>query len=238
MLVEALDLRLKAQGQLHPDTIRSYNLLASLTYLQGDTAMAERYFAAVLPLRERVLGRDHPDVAASLQNYARMLIERRQYGRAEPMLDRALRIQLGQRDTDASDLAFYYANLGIAQAGLGQYASAKANLGNARKVAIARQHRNLGPILGELAYLSCNSGEPNRGKAFVAEARVAIRDDYPKDVWRISWLDVVNAKCLVASGNRQEARALLAKAAPALLDRWPETSRYGALIKSVRAELR
>lgn len=238
LLTEALGLRLRAQGQLHPDTIRSYNLLASLTYLQGDTAMAERYFATVLPLRERVLGRDHPDVAASLQNYARILIERRQYGRAEPMLDRALRIQLGQRDTDASDLAFYYANLGIAQAGLGQYAAAKSNLGNALEIAIARKHRNLGPILGELAYLACNSGEPGRGNALVAKARTAILADYPKDVWRISWLDVVHAKCLAAVGRKREARTLWAQAAPVVLDRWPEATRYGSLVTTVRSDMR
>lgn len=237
-LSEALRIRLTAQGELHPLSIRDMNQLGAVAYLGGDSATAERYARAVLRLRAKVLGPDHPDVGGALNNYARLLIERGDYTAAAPLMRRAVAIQAAQRSADASDLAFYDANLGIALVGTGHAAEARGYFEKALAVAIAHQHRNRAPILGEFADLLCAEGQTARGRALVAEARPIMAKDYPKDLWRSAWLESVDARCLLAMGRRDEAARLLAGNAPIVLKRWPVSSRYGAYVKGLSDEAR
>jgi hypothetical protein len=51
----------------------SLNSLAELHRAQGRYAEAEPFSERALAIRERTLGPDHPDVAAVLENYARLL---------------------------------------------------------------------------------------------------------------------------------------------------------------------
>ena len=53
MLVEVL-------GPEHPDTLAARGNLARWTGEAGDSAGARDQFAALLPVRERVLGAEHP----------------------------------------------------------------------------------------------------------------------------------------------------------------------------------
>ncbi len=49
----------------HPDTLTNRHNLANFTGYAGDAAAARDQFAALLPVRERVSGRDHPDTLAA-----------------------------------------------------------------------------------------------------------------------------------------------------------------------------
>ncbi len=88
--------------------------------MAGDAAGAEVYFRRALVGYEAILGPDHPLVAGALNNLARMLLERGAFTHARPLLRRAVAIDLAQKDDMADDLVFEYANLGIAERGLGR----------------------------------------------------------------------------------------------------------------------
>jgi hypothetical protein len=51
---------------------------------------------------------------------------------------------------------------------------------------------------------------------------------YPKDPWRLAWLDAIQAECRLAQGEAPKARALLQTSAPVIAKRWPRDSLYVA----------
>ncbi len=54
----------------HPDTLIARHNLAAWTGEAGDAARARDQYAALVPIRERVLGPDHPDTLAARHNLA------------------------------------------------------------------------------------------------------------------------------------------------------------------------
>ena len=234
---EALAIRMRIQGTTHPTVIEDLNQLGSIAYLQNDSRSAERYYREVLPLCEYVLGRDHPEVAVSLNNLARLLIERRDYADALPMLQRAVAIDLAERSAQVTELAFYEGNLGIALRGTGHVAEATEWLEKARAVAVAQKHRNLAPILTDLADIDCDHGEIASGMALLDQAAPIMAKTYPSDPWRSAWVSVIRAHCLIAAGKKQAAADLLRKFSPAVSKRWPSTSHYGARLMQIRSAL-
>ena len=57
-------------GPRAPDTLTARGNLARFTGEAGDAARARDQFAALLPIRERVLGAEHPDTLATRSNLA------------------------------------------------------------------------------------------------------------------------------------------------------------------------
>jgi tetratricopeptide (TPR) repeat protein len=229
---EALAIRIERQGLLHPRTIQLINQLGSATYLQGDLRAAEYHFRRVLPLREKVLGANHPEIATSLNNLARLMLERRDYRNAAAALRRAVTIQLAQRGEGGADLAFLYTNLGIALRGIGQNAEARDYLERGLATAVATKHRNQAPTMGELAELSCSSGDLERGQSLLAEARPIMTAAYPTDPWRTAWLDAIRARCLALAGSTKQADRIRRAAAPTILAKWSRNSHFGSILRS------
>lgn len=207
------------------------NQLGSVTYLQGDSGAAERYFSRALPLQEKVLGRNHPEVATSLNNLARLMLERRDYRAALPLLQRAVDIQLAQRGEGGADLAFLYSNLGIALRGTGRTEQAKSYLERGLAIAAATKHRNQAPTLGELADIACTAGDHVHGQLLLAQARPLMATAYPNDPWRGAWLDAIRARCLDTTDSQAEAERLRRQAAPAILAKWSPASHFGAALR-------
>ncbi len=232
---EALAIRVRMQGASHPIAIQDLNQLGTIAYMQHDAPTAEKYFREVLPLREHVLGRQHPEVATSLNNLARLLIERRAYAEAVALLRRAVEIELAQRDSGTGDLAFIYGNLGLALRGTDHVDEATTYLKKARAVAVAQKHRNLAPILTDLADIACDRSEIARGNALLDQAAPIMAKTYSDDPWRSAWVDVIRARCLTASGQKRAAAALLRSAAPIVSKRWPPETHYGARLRQISA---
>jgi tetratricopeptide (TPR) repeat protein len=69
----ALELRDKALGQEHPDTLSSMNNLALVLVMQGKYTEAEQMLPRALELREKVLGQEHPDTLSNMDNLAAVL---------------------------------------------------------------------------------------------------------------------------------------------------------------------
>ncbi len=177
---QALAIRLRRQGETHPRTFQDLNELGSVAYLEGDGRAAEAYFRRVLPLAERVLGKDHPEYALALNNVARMEIERRAYAQALPRLRRAVAIQKGARGPRSEELVFPLFNLALALRGTGNERAAQEPLEEARIIATQTKHRNLGPILIEIADVQMRFGRPCFRDGLVAESATFDRKNVPE----------------------------------------------------------
>jgi tetratricopeptide (TPR) repeat protein len=232
---QALEVRLRKQGASHPLVADDYNSLGSIAYLKHDPAAAEQDFRRALSGYEAVLGPNHPMVASALNNLGRILLERRAFEEARRLLTRALRINLKEVSEEADDLIFEYANLGIAERGVGDLAGAEAAFEKAEHLARQRKHRNLAPVLVERAELACMTGGAARGLELIAEAQPIMAAAYKKDAWRTAWVEAVHADCLARSGNRSEAAALLKASAPIIQSRWAPASLYGERLSAMLA---
>lgn len=231
-LNRALAIRQARQGERHPKVSEDLNMLGSIAYLQNDPRTAERDFREVLAAEEVVLGPNHPDLGTALNNLGRVLLERRAFDEAEQVLQRSLKITLQQRDETHDDLAFTFANLGIVRRETGRLAEAETLFRKALVPARLYKHRNLAPILTDLADVLCARGAFAEAQAMLDEARPLMAKTYPDDAWRVAWTDNTRAGCLIRQGRAQEAAPLLRASAPVLAARWPPDSLYGYVAKA------
>jgi tetratricopeptide (TPR) repeat protein len=220
-------IRIRAQGSQHPRVTTNYNFLGSIAYLQGNPALAERYYRQVLADRVTVLGAEHPSLGVTLNNLSRVLIEQRKFTDTLPMAERAVAIDLKQRDATHDDMAFLFANLAIVKHGLGNPSAAEPLFRKALTAARLHKHRNLAPILTDLANTLCDLGRASEAMPLLAEARPIMTKTYPKDPWRPAWTDFVHGRCLIKSGDRAGGLALIRASTPALQKRWKPDSLYG-----------
>jgi tetratricopeptide (TPR) repeat protein len=195
---------------------------------------AERFWSQSLPLRERLLGPDHPDLATTLNNLARVLVEQRKFAAAEPLLTRAVNIYLKQRDETHDDLAFFFSNLALAKAGLGKSAEAQALFERALRAAEAHQTRARAPVMVDLANLRCASGDFAGAMALLDRAAPIMKTDYGNDAWRSAWVDNSLGACLLRQGRIREAKSLIDSTSATILKRWPAQSLYG--LETVRRQ--
>lgn len=223
----ALGLRRSLQGDTHPKVAQNLNALGDIAYLSGNAASAAKYYKKVIELDERILGPNHPDLAATMNNLARVLIEQRLFSEAVPLLRRTVAINETQRSGTHDDLAFIYGNLGLAERGVGNLEKAEHAFLAALVPARMHKHRNLAPVLTDLAHLRCERGQHSEALSMLAEARPIMAADYPDDAWRTAWVDNVRGRCLRRSGMAAEGVKLQKRSLRALRDRWSSESYYG-----------
>lgn len=226
-MARALQLRRSIQGNTHPKVAQNLNELGNIAYLQGDRASAARFYREAIKHDELILGADHPDVAATLNNLARVLLEQRRFAEALPNLRRALDINLRQRDVTHDDLAFIYANLALVERGVGNGKRSEQAFLTALKPAREHRHRNLAPVLTDLADLYCASGRAREALPLLTEARPIMAAQYPDDAWRTAWVDNVKARCLLRIGEIAEGTRLRKSSLSALQEKWSPDSYYG-----------
>ena len=92
----AYDYYLEA-AKLQPDNPEYLNMAGRIAYDLGRYAEAQTFFEKALAIREKALGPEHPDVAASLNNLAELYRAQGQYAKAEPLYQRALASGEGPR---------------------------------------------------------------------------------------------------------------------------------------------
>jgi tetratricopeptide (TPR) repeat protein len=225
--LRAISIRRSVQGGLHPKVTEDLNQLGAIAYLQNDAGTAERYYRQVLKNDETVLGADHPDTALTLNNLSRVLLEQRKFGVAAQTLDKAVAINLKQSEATNYDMAFLFANRAIARRGLGNISAAEQDFRKALTAARLHKHRNLAPVLTDLADTLCDQKRFGEAFALLAEAAPIMAKTYSDDPWRSAWVNQVKGRCLVASGKRGEGAALVRSSAKPILDRWPANTLYG-----------
>ena len=228
----ALQIRMKIEDPLSPGISDDYVTLGDIAYQRGDLLTAERLIRSRLGIDERVLGPEHADVATTLNNLARVELEQRKFTDALALLERAVAIEIPQRGWTHPDMAFFLANRAIAKRELGQLKSAATDFELALKAARLNSHRNLGPILIDLAYTRCLQGERDEGKMLVTEADTFLKKDYPDQLWRQGWRSAVEAFCLPRQASAKTDR-LRQSASATLRSRWPMGTLYREIFESM-----
>ena len=222
----ALQMRVAAQGRLHPKVSEDLNQLGANAYFQSDPDTAARFWQQNLALDERVLGPKHPDLALTLNNLARVMIEQRKFREAIPLLARSETIFLAQRGDTHDDFAFIFSNLALARRGVGDDARAETLFRRALVAAQVHDHRLIAPIETDLADLLCGKGRFEEAMALLKQAGPLMRKKYPDQAWRSAWVDNTRGACLVRQGDKA-GRELVKNSAPVVLERWKSGTLYG-----------
>ncbi|MCD8354571.1 MAG: tetratricopeptide repeat protein [Clostridiales bacterium] len=142
---KALNIRLKALGENHPDTATSYNNLGVAYDDQGKLAQAEVCQRKALDIRLKVLGENHPSTAMSYNDLGNVYASQGKYAQAEDYYQQALDISYKVLREDHPNTAMFYSNLGCVYEEQGKYAQAeewhRKALDIARKV-LGEDHPN------------------------------------------------------------------------------------------------
>jgi eukaryotic-like serine/threonine-protein kinase len=131
-----------------------YGHLGTVHNAAGHRDEALSFAEKALEIRERVLGPEHPEVAANLHNIASVYRERGEYGIARELAERALAIQRNALGEDHPDIARALANLASVYGEMGDHAAALVIYENAAKI----QEQALGPEHFEFAKMLANIG--------------------------------------------------------------------------------
>src|SRR6202790_1229752 len=120
----------------------------------GDYAEAEPLYKEALEIRQKVLGRDHPDTAQSLNNLAGLYKATGDYAKAEPLYKEALEIYQKVLGREHPDTATSLNNLALLELDLGQIQEAKrlCQLGHAAGLKVFSQILSFGSEDQRLAY--------------------------------------------------------------------------------------
>jgi serine/threonine protein kinase len=125
-LERALDLRRRASGPEHPDTLGTTSNLAALYDLEAKYAQAESLDSQILEMRRRVLGSEHPDTLKSMMNLAVVYFDEGKYPQAEALQSQTLEIKRRVLGPDHPDTVKSIYNLAIVYWWEGKYAQAEA----------------------------------------------------------------------------------------------------------------
>ena len=172
----------------------------------GRYADAEPLYRRSLEIREKQLGRDHPDVAQTLNNLANLYSVMCRYSDAEPLFRRSLEIFEKQLGRDHPDVAASLNNLAVSVAALGRWDEADAAADRERRIVRRHVAREL-PALAEpeqLAFLKAK----DESKLHVALSMALARREVAATLERSAgW--VLNGKATAQEALAQ--RALLAR---------------------------
>ena len=105
---------------------------------QGDLAGARPYYERALAIFERVLGPEHHDTAASLNNLGGLLQAQGDLAGARPYYERALAVWEHALGPDHPSTAISYVNVGLLLVKLGEVERGRALLEQAERVFLAK----------------------------------------------------------------------------------------------------
>ncbi|HEV2595067.1 MAG TPA: toll/interleukin-1 receptor domain-containing protein, partial [Sphingomicrobium sp.] len=235
---KALAIRLRINGELHPEVAHDLNNLGTAAYLQGDLSAAEHYWNEALATDERILGPNHPDLGIMLNNLGRVLVEQRKFARAIPLLERSVNLHLSQQSDTHDDLAFAFSNLALAKKGIGNTAAAENLFGRALEAAVVHHNRLTAPIMVDLADLHCERGDYSGAFDQLSQAAPIMKKQYPDDAWRSAWIDNTRGACLLRE-RQASGISLVTASAPIVLKRWNPNTMYGfEVVQRLRAAAR
>ena len=158
------------------------------------------------------------------------MIEQRKFRQALPLLERAVTINLAQRSEIYEDLAYTFANRAIAKRGLGDLTGASSDFVRAQRAAVVHHHRNLAPIMTDLAEIRCTQNDVSAGLGLLDRAMPIMAKTYPDDPWRTAWVTNTRGYCLARQGDRFGATRALKESSSALQQRWAKDSLYGRMV--------
>lgn len=207
-------------GDDHPKVAETINNLGAVYYYTGDIAGAARYYRLALPLYRKVYGEGHPEIAIILNNLARMELELGDVDAALPLLEESVSIDRSLGRTGHDDFVLGLSNLAIAYKAKGDLQRSETLLREARELAASINHRYWGPLLVDLADISCSTHREADGLARLSESEPKIRSVYPDEPWRMALLESVKGGCLSAAGRSAETERILLDSYAVVAARW------------------
>jgi CHAT domain-containing protein/tetratricopeptide (TPR) repeat protein len=160
-MIQALDIREKALGSMHPDVAKSAHNLALLYQMQGAYAKAEPLLVRALNIQENALGAMHPNVAKELNNLALLYKAQGLYEKAREMCLRALDINEKALGREHPDVASNLNNLAQLYQIQGAYEAAESLYVRSLDItekALGTKHPDLAKTLNNLALLYKTKG--------------------------------------------------------------------------------
>jgi tetratricopeptide (TPR) repeat protein/tRNA A-37 threonylcarbamoyl transferase component Bud32 len=148
--------------------------LAALHVANGELAQARPLYLRALEIRERVQGRDHPDLLAVYSGLAHTYTDAHEYGEAKAVLDRALANGEATHGPDHPDVATTIDGLGTIAFETGDLAAAERLFERALAIkenALGPNHPWVGASVGGLANVHDELGEHARALAGLERAR-------------------------------------------------------------------
>jgi tetratricopeptide (TPR) repeat protein len=141
ILQAVVEVRGRAFGPEHPETLRSRNRLAYALWRQGQYAEAEANFREVIKLEEKALGREHPDTLLSRNGLAIALDDGGKHSDAETEHRQILQLRIKVLGPEHPDTLRSRNNLALALNRQGKYAEAE----KAFRELIQQEEKVLGP---------------------------------------------------------------------------------------------
>jgi tetratricopeptide (TPR) repeat protein/class 3 adenylate cyclase len=155
-------------------------------YKNYDFSKSRLYLNNALRIRERVMGADHPDTAASLNNLANVFLAKGEFSLAEPLFLRALTIREKVMAAEHPDTAASLNNLAGLYQNQGRYEQAENLYLQAltiREKVLGMEHRDTAGSLNNLANVYRATGRYGLAEALclraVANMEMALGAEHP-----------------------------------------------------------
>jgi len=161
-------------GRMSPAYGNCCFLHGRVSYSAGDYAEAEKWLLDSKSIRETVLGKDHPDYAASLNSLASLSMEMGNYEKAERLFLESKTIRekaLGKEHPDYAaslhNLGFLYRNMGEFEKSESLNLEAKA----IREKVLGKKHPDYAKSLNNLAILYSDMGDYEKAELYFLESK-------------------------------------------------------------------
>ncbi|HTX05397.1 MAG TPA: tetratricopeptide repeat protein [Steroidobacteraceae bacterium] len=228
---EALRLRERAFGMIHPMTAQSMNNLGVLLYQSGQYDAAMRQYQQALPIYEQVYGPQHPEVASLLNNMGRSALMAGNVEQAEPLMRKSLAMTERFEDPKNEELVFPLNSLAMIDAYHDHTALALQEAQRAESIARLPDHGELlDQVLLTEAGIELSAGDQARAASLLAESKALLTKAHPysqSEAWRYAVWDMVDARLAARHGDRAGALKTIAAAQKVIEERFGPTSFYG-----------
>jgi tetratricopeptide (TPR) repeat protein len=175
------------QGGEHPDLVEARRLRDEAVRGNRDLGQAEALLRRALGLQTRVVGREHPEVAHTLQGFALLYVYNNRYDEAEKYQKLTLAMLAKTVGVEAYDFAWGLLQLAKISAGRGQDAAAEQHLLESLRIATKTEGASAPQLSVHLGALSefylvrrrFREAEPILLRELALEEQVE-KDDFPK----------------------------------------------------------
>lgn len=218
---EALDIRRRTYGELHPRVATTLGNLGAILTISGDHHRAIPFLRQTLDMNRQIHGASHPDIANSLHNLASSLSAIEAWDEAEPLLREAMAMNIEALGPDHPEVALNLNSLGRLYRDRGDLAAAESLLIQADE--LATQSLPDDDFRRAIVAQSLGSVRAMDGRCEEAllDFRRAVRINTAGqgvDHYRTAAAESEVASCLAAVGREPEAEAILLRTYPLLID--------------------
>jgi serine/threonine protein kinase/Tfp pilus assembly protein PilF len=164
----ALELRRRAIGEEHSETLSSMQKLALLYDDEGKYGQAEPLYTRVLDIRRRVLGEQNPDTLDAMSDLALLYTDEGKHAQAEALFTRALEVKRRVLGVDHPETLVTMNNLAGLYDMEGKYAQAEplfTTVLEIRQRVLGKEHPNTLNTMNNLALVYRDEGKYARAEA-------------------------------------------------------------------------